>query len=241
MHATSRIFGTLFYQLAKTIQTNKQFFLGYHLLLLAGLYPLLAYDKVSLFLTINRHHHALMDYFFYYFTHLGNGITYCLLMVVIAWGYRSLQLGLLGMVCFGTMSVIVQCLKRLVFSDQLRPIKLVALTHSIEVLHMVDKDNILTHLSFPSGHAATIFSAACLLSVVTPWKNSIIYNVLLLAIASLVAYSRIYLCQHFYTDVYVGAWIGGWSVWLVQAWLSHTPLFLRIVKKLPNPFWKKNI
>ncbi|MEI8032602.1 MAG: phosphatase PAP2 family protein [Chlorobiaceae bacterium] len=58
-------------------------------------------------------------------------------------------------------------------------------------------------ISFPSGHAATAFSAAFVLSALFPrWR------ILCFALAVLIAFSRIYLSQHYISDVIAGSFLG---------------------------------
>jgi len=216
-------------KLTTTIQDNKAFFLVYTLLLLVGLYPLLAWDKVTLLLMINDHHHPTLDRFFYYITNLGSGITYGLLMLTLLLRKVANRKLLIGAASFVAMSFIVQFLKRIIFPGQLRPIELVP---DPSQLHLVDHVAMLSRLSFPSGHAATIFAAACFLNLIAPSKNTW-YSILLLLIATVVAYSRIYLCQHFYTDVYVGTLIGGWTTLFVYTWLIDRPVPAWLAKRLP--------
>ncbi|MBI5042947.1 MAG: phosphatase PAP2 family protein [Nitrospirae bacterium] len=63
--------------------------------------------------------------------------------------------------------------------------------------------------SFPSGHTASSFALAAILSSVYPKGRYIFYS--LAGIASL---SRIYLDSHFASDVFAGAVIGAWIGWL---------------------------
>lgn len=215
--------------LTTTIRANQAFFISYGLLALAGLYPLLAYDKTTLFLKINAVHHPVLDQFCYYITNLGSGLTYGLLLVVLWLGRVHYSKLFIGASSFVVTAAIVQALKRIVFPGQLRPI---AFIPDPNQLHLVDQVTILRHLSFPSGHAATIFTAACFLNLIAPTKHPG-YSISWLLIATIVAYSRVYLCQHFYTDVYMGALIGGGTAVLVYAWLQDRPLPAWLAKRLP--------
>jgi membrane-associated phospholipid phosphatase len=76
--------------------------------------------------------------------------------------------------------------------------------------------------SFPSGHASTFFMFCTCLVIIQAYyysrkdrqhnlKNQILLNtslVLLLVFAAMGAYSRVYLSQHFVSDVCVGSIIG---------------------------------
>lgn len=73
--------------------------------------------------------------------------------------------------------------------------------------------------SFPSGHAATAFAAAVAVGLLYPRLRKP-----LLALAALIALSRVYLGVHFVTDVVVGSALGaaigfasGWAVRYVRA------------------------
>jgi undecaprenyl-diphosphatase len=57
--------------------------------------------------------------------------------------------------------------------------------------------------SFPSGHAATAFGAAVALGLLVPWLR-----IPALAVAGLVAFSRVYLGVHYTSDVIAGGLLG---------------------------------
>lgn len=65
-------------------------------------------------------------------------------------------------------------------------------------------------ISFPSGHSVTAFALAFVLSRAYPRCAFLFYGV-----ASLIALSRVYLAQHFPSDVVAGAAIGILAGWIV--------------------------
>jgi len=72
--------------------------------------------------------------------------------------------------------------------------------------------------SFPSGHAATGFAAACVLSFFDKKRRWFYYTV-----AILISYSRIYLGCHYFLDVISGALIGYLISRLLLFFLDTSP------------------
>jgi undecaprenyl-diphosphatase len=66
--------------------------------------------------------------------------------------------------------------------------------------------------SFPSGHAATAFAAATAVGVLHPRLRAP-----LLALAAIVALSRVYLGVHYWSDIVVGGLLGA-AIGLAAAW-----------------------
>ena len=57
--------------------------------------------------------------------------------------------------------------------------------------------------SFPSGHSATAFSVAMLLAILYPrWRFAALF------VAVLIAFSRIFLAQHYLSDAIAGSYLG---------------------------------
>jgi membrane-associated phospholipid phosphatase len=83
--------------------------------------------------------------------------------------------------------------------------------------------------SFPSGHATTSFAMALIMAYMI---NSRIWSVILPLFALLAAYSRVYLAQHFPTDIFAGMCIG-----IVSALLSLIIYrsFTKKIKKQADP------
>ena len=204
-------------RLRSLVSEKKIFFTLHVLLLIAGIYPLVTFEKVPLLLRLNSFYHPLLDLFFYYAAFLGSKELYLLLMVTLLMRKQNIRTLLVGAGGFVTMSVIIQGMKRLPCFDQSRPITLIPTAMSV---HLVEGITHQTHLSFPSGHTGIIFTATWLIYFLAP-KKPYWFSISLLLLACAVAYSRIYLCQHFYRDVYVGALIGMGSTTAVYAFLKH--------------------
>ncbi|MBL0386803.1 phosphatase PAP2 family protein [Tumebacillus sp. ITR2] len=64
--------------------------------------------------------------------------------------------------------------------------------------------------SFPSGHTTAVFSMATVLSAALPDVSLLFY-----ALAFLIGSSRVYLGQHYPSDVVTGALIGTVTAWMI--------------------------
>jgi membrane-associated phospholipid phosphatase len=204
-------------RIGKLVRENKIFFILHTLLFLLGSYPLLRFDKVTFFLQLNHFHQSFFDQFFYYITFLGSSTMYALFMATLVVMKFNNRILLIGISSFVVRSAVVQFLKRIVFFNQLRPIAFISTDTPLHLVEGIVPD---THLSLPSGHAATIFTAVCFLHLLMP-KKYVWCSVFLLFGAAVVAYTRVYLCQHFYRDIYVGAWVGIWTTTVVYSVLMN--------------------
>lgn len=100
-------------------------------------------------------------------------------------------------------TVIVQFLKLVVFKDALRP--LAYFKGQGHAWHLVQNLMINEYNSMPSGHTSAAWFMCFWISLVA---QKPILTVLIVFYAMLVAYSRVYLFQHFPVDTAVGAMIG---------------------------------
>ena len=148
---------------------------------------------------LNAYHNPYLDQAFKYITHIGHGLApvmaiHILLLVRYSW---ALALGLSSL----AMGIIVQLLKRSVFAGDHRP----AMFFPEGGLPVVDGVDLMMHHSFPSGHSATAF---CLCLMFALFIKNRMASIVLAALALLVAFSRVYISQHFVQDTIVGSWIG---------------------------------
>jgi membrane-associated phospholipid phosphatase len=168
---------------------------------------LFVYGKQDSFILINGYYNEPLDYFFQYVTLLGDGLIYIPIALYCAIYNRKYLVAIIAAVIICT--VLTHFLKRVVFPEQLRPISLEA--ENI-IIRKIEGVPVHRNHSFPSGHTSTAFSMALLLAATMKRK---LWCFVLPFIAFLVGYSRVYLSQHFVTDVCAGMLIG-----MVTAYLS---------------------
>lgn len=182
------------------IKKSALFINPYIILLAICVFVLFNFSKSEIHLWSNSHNSVLMDYFFSIITYLGNGLFIITFIIIVSFyriGYSFLIFS-----TYAISGIMVQVLKRLFFTNIPRPTLFFQHIHN---LHLVKGVDMLTNYSFPSGHAATTFAFFLSLSLITRYK---LLRVLFLILACLVAYSRVYLSQHFLIDIVSGSVIG---------------------------------
>jgi membrane-associated phospholipid phosphatase len=164
-----------------------------------GLFILIL-GKNGSFQFINSDHHPIADQFFKYFTHYGDGVMWVPLGLYCFFYRRKYFIAVVAGVIISTL--IAQVLKRVVYPDELRPISYLSETFPV---HIIDGIAMRKAHSFPSGHTTTAFAMALIMAYII---NRRFWSVLLPSLALLAGYSRVYLAQHFPTDIFAGMCIG---------------------------------
>jgi undecaprenyl-diphosphatase len=178
---------------------------------------ILNFDKfITLFLKNLTPHNYFFDLFFSFFSLKGNAIFVWILVIIIALIFeerknpglskKDKQFVITFISTFLLTTLTVFILQN--FFHRLRPI-----TTSFNQFQLV-LTKCPTSFSFPSGHAATAFAAATVLTFFDKKRRFFYY-----LIAFLIAYSRIYLGCHYFLDVFFGAIIG----------FSLSQFFLKII------------
>jgi membrane-associated phospholipid phosphatase len=168
---------------------------------------ILVLGKNGSFQFINSNHHPVADQFFKYFTHYGDGMMWVPLGLYCFFYRRKYFIAVIAGVVISTL--IAQVLKRVVFPDELRPISYLSETFPV---HIIDGVTMRKAHSFPSGHTTTAFAMALIMAYIINRRS---WSILLPLLAMLAGYSRVYLAQHFPTDLF-----GGMCIGIVSAILS---------------------
>ncbi len=172
----------------------------YAVLFLAGGLVLAVFSKPDIHIWLNSHNSGFFDWVFSHVTFLGDGLfAICLAVLLLFYTLRS---SVFLLTAYLTTGLVVQILKRIVFADYLRPVKYF---HDTVQLHLVDGVRLLNGHSFPSGHSASAFALFLCLAI---FSHNRFVKLICFLLACTVAYSRVYLSQHFLMDILAGSLIG---------------------------------
>ena len=171
-------------------------------------------DKITIHKSLNLFHSKGLDAFFQLITHLGDGWT--IIFVSVALLFVNVRLSLLQIISYASSGIISIVLKNTLFSECKRPYYY--LKSDATFYTMSDFTYFIEH-SFPSGHTTSIFALMTLFALFYNKSKAIVIVFFLCAL--LVAYSIIYLSQHFLLDVLAGSLIGSGTAYFVFKKLNH--------------------
>ncbi|WP_165933376.1 phosphatase PAP2 family protein [Arundinibacter roseus] len=180
---------------------HRAFFLPFGLLWLGVGYIQFFYSQNYIIVSINRLWTPAQDWIFSFMTFLGDGIFVIGMVLLFAW--FSIKKGTLILAGYVFSGIIVQLSKHFVFPDAHRPARV--MENILPWLHTVSGVAMYQNGSFPSGHTTSAFALFAMLAF---FNSSMPYKLFFLLLALLVAYSRMYLLQHYLLDVHMGAFLG---------------------------------
>ena len=192
------------------------FIIAYLLLLVIGAIAYFKIEKIEAHLIVNQFHNSVLDNLFYYLTYLGDGVFVVITIIIAA--FFNVRLAVLIIASYALSALITQGLKHFVFNEWMRPAGIFEANAQLHQLYLVTGVELNYHNTFPSGHSTSAFSLFFSLSIFTPKK---LIQFILFCLAVLAAYSRVYLSQHFFIDIYAGSFIGTvCSLLLYQYWIA---------------------
>jgi membrane-associated phospholipid phosphatase len=173
------------------------------LFIFTGLILVFITDKFALHLAINEQIGEPANTFFRYFTHIGDGLTAVILIVIASLiSKNKIVNGIFGLTTIAISGLVAQLFKRQVFSDLLRP----SGYFQEGQLNLVEGVDLHSAYSFPSGHSTASFALFIFLAFVCRKKR---YAQGIFALCAILAgYSRVHISQHFVEDIVAGAILG---------------------------------
>ena len=182
--------------------------IAYHWLLwgflfFLGILFLAIFQNNNFSIIINASHNNFLDQFFKFITFFGDGRFVFLVALIFLFINKKNGTSILISLIINT--IFIQVLKRVVFSNQFRPSFYFKNLIEDGSWNLIDGVELYEKFSFPSGHTASIF---CLCISICIFIKKKYFPLLLVLLAYIVGFSRIYLSQHFLIDVLAGAFIG---------------------------------
>lgn len=205
------------------------FFAGF-LLFGAGLLCYFSYGE--LVLLVNHYSRMEWDRAVDWTTRLGLGSTAAIIAVGLS--LYKFRYGLMMLCTLALTGIFTALFKWVLFPGIERPLAYFEPEAFHRMVRLYDY-NLLN--SFPSGHTMTIFAVTSLLAYFAAER---LLGILLLLLACLVGLTRIYLCQHFFVDVYFGA-ILGLACCFTTIWLGDYVVKLRARNLYNSPFLARQI
>jgi membrane-associated phospholipid phosphatase len=196
----------------ETTMPAKWFLLPLVLILCLVTGVLISVPKADIHIWFNQFYTPWTDVFFRYFTNVGDGLF--VIVIALCFGYYKFKKGIIIILAYALSGLIAQFIKHVIVQGTLRPILYLK---GIYNLHLIEGVKILSYNSFPSGHTTAAFALFFALSLFT---NNKYLQIAYLACAILVAWSRIYLSQHFLIDTFAGALIGICITWFIFKWIN---------------------
>ncbi|MBR7154451.1 MAG: phosphatase PAP2 family protein [Paludibacteraceae bacterium] len=196
----------------KQLIRNNAVFIALSLILLGVLGLALLYiPKGELHLLLNEYHTPARDIFYRYYTHVAEWFPYVICVALLLFG--RIGDGVFASAAMLLSALFTQVVKHIVVAP--RPLTWFG-EHMPDVqLPLVEGVDVHAIYSFPSGHTTSFFALAFVLSIVATKRLSRFslalsstLQAILVVLAALGGYSRIYLCQHFALDVFAGALVG---------------------------------
>lgn len=187
------------------LKNNRVALFAYFVFVVAAVSVLLVYGKEDVSLYLNQYvGNAFLDRFFYFITYLGDGRTVAFILAFIL--FYNVRLGLSTTLSFLSSSLVANLLKYTLFDDVNRPYYYYQyFLNPKRIINYVEGVDLHIHNSFPSGHSTQAFAIfMCLVFA----SKSHVWKLIWLSIALLTSYSRVYLSQHWLTDVTAGSLIG---------------------------------
>lgn len=191
--------------------------ISYLVLLCIVIGLLCGYPKLELHCMLNSYHTVFLDYFFRCYSFLAECPLYVFMLIPLF--VKKYRITIFFAISELTAGAISYVLKHSI--DMERPVRAFEKCPDL-IFPCVEGVDLHSSNSFPSGHSSTFFVFCTVWAIVLAYRYQqtadpkdrkakikiIVMMFSLLICAALGAYSRVYLSQHFLSDVFVGSIIG---------------------------------
>lgn len=191
----------------KLIGVNFIYLNAVRLFWFTGALIILLKDKMDFHKKINSLGSSSLDFIMKNLTHAGDGLFAFAIVTVFL--FIRIKTAVLLLISFTVTGAIVQLLKHTVFDTMKRPFYFFENDPSFRT---IEDFTYHTSNSFPSGHSAGIFALCTVIAY--QYRQKVIIQISMVLIAVTVAFSRVYLSQHFIQDIVAGS--------LIATLISHT-------------------
>jgi len=216
----------------QTISKNRTFLLPYGLVFCAACFVIAYTDKIQLHLFFNSLLNPAFNFFFKYITFLGDGLfVICISAIILLFNLRR---GITTLLAYGLSAGFTQGIKYAFFADVDRPLILFQ-QQKIPLNLVVDiMEEQHIHRSFPSGHATAAFALFFCLSFLSDRAS---LKIAFFILALMVAFSRVYLSQHFFEDITAGSFIAV-SFSVLVCWFFYYSKVAPKFDKIDKPLYR---
>lgn len=201
-------------RMKELLKQNKYYYITCLILFACTSVLLLFQTKTEVTAWVNAHYNLWLDKFVLAVDKMGT-LPFAVIILALLWIFKGRKVALYALICFVSVSLVTTFLKYIIFPGTPRP---TVLLEDILPLRLLEGVVQRKTESFPSGHTSSAFAIATFFALVFSRKR---LHVLFALFAAAVGYARIYLSQHFITDVYVGMIIGVVLTTLIYWWLSR--------------------
>lgn len=185
----------------KLIKNNGSFFLILLIFVISIGTIITLYGKNEAQLFANSFYNDYFDYFFYYMSQVIEEFFAPIILLVVLF-FKNIKYGIILLTAYLISGAATQFLKLVIYNEAMRP------NHLMPELRLIPESFELHNRianSFPSGHTTAAFSMFLILTIFVKNKK---WGYFFGIMAVGVAYARVYLSQHFFEDILLGAIIG---------------------------------
>lgn len=191
-------------EFGKLIKENRYYYFVILLFIIAGSVILIYNTKAEVTIWVNNRYNRFFDLLFFNIDSMGEAF-FGVAFIIVAGILKNWRFALKAAICLASVLLVTQFAKHVLFPGVLRPTLYFPENYPDVNLRLLEGVIQLKTESFPSGHTSGAFAISTFLALYEKNKK---WNWLLAFAAASVGYARIYLSQHFVTDVFVGMIVG---------------------------------